>query len=146
LADTCRRRGYIPAAKAWQAEKERGWGREAPEDADNEGRQTKERLEIMGSKSEGSQIVDTTALLLEIKGQIDSLLAAAGKEPIVDGALCPLKEVAQLCSCDYVSVSRAAKSGHLKTVDTPVGRQAWGKDVKAWINAGGKTGRSLAAM
>jgi len=84
--------------------------------------------------------------LEQLNAKLDALLTAQAKRPIEDGALYRLTEIAALIGCDYASVNRAANNGHLKTVGSPVGKQAWGRDVKAWINAGGCTGRNTGTV
>lgn len=85
-------------------------------------------------------------ILQEINSKLSALLTAQPKEPINADALYSRTEAAQLCSVSPDTIDRAKASGALKAVQIGGVPRFWGRDVKAWINSGGKTGRSLATM
>ena len=85
-----------------------------------------------------------TDQLQEIKAEIKELrtLLAQAKRPIEDGALYSPPEAAAVCSVSPDTIYRARINGHLPSVQVGGSPRYWGKDLKAWINSGGATGRN----
>lgn len=66
------------------------------------------------------------------------------RKAILDGALYTMPEVAALCSVSTETIRRAVENGFLVMHSIGDAPRFWGSDVRAWINAGGKTGVSKA--
>jgi len=77
---------------------------------------------------------------------VEAALKPRGKEPIVSDALYSPDEAAGVCGCSYTTINNARNSGNLVAHSIGGKPKFWGRDLRRWVNSGGRTGRSLATM
>lgn len=85
-------------------------------------------------------------LLQEINAKLDALLSAQSKDAISLDALYSPSEAATACSVSEDTIYRARINGHLASVQIGGNCRYWGRDLKTWINAGGRTGRNKGSV